>query len=615
MNSQKVTFLSFLGGLCVALSPSLLMASTIDVDSGPGGCTLVDAIKSANDNMATGSCIAGEAAPVVDVIQLPMGVTINMSAVEHSGFSDMGLPEVVEDLMIQGNGATLDGQGVLGFLAVEGAALTVNELSMVNGGSSVAVFAFQAAVTLNKVVIQDSSGAVVSLTSDLTIRDSSLINNGAYDYGVIEQLGNSANSLILERVQMSNDLSNYAGVNSSTYTKIDRSRIQGFGNFALSSSNVMEVLNSTIDHNGFGISSSGDILIVNTTISDIPNQALALSGTGAVRNTTIANTVHPFSGDSGVITASHVIISNNVTGCTAPFHSLGHNLQFDTGAPGGCGFVLASDVDEQDPGLLPLADNGGPTPTREITAAAAINAGAASCGVTQDQRGAPRPAGSNCDIGAYETGDAHIAVDPVSYDFGPVTVGDESSTIVMVKNAGNEATQVEALLQGDVAHFAIVNYLPGDFPITLKAQESVDVEVKFTPMSAGALSSDIVVNAASGVPLTTYVSLTGLGVAVSVPVDEQIVAILALCESCIADNELMGDGPGKSAKGRLKAWKNKLESVGSFIELGDYVSACDQLDSVVERSDGLDSPPDFVKGACVPDLNEALMQLRTDLGC
>ena len=62
----------------------------------------------------------------------------------------------------------------------------------------------------------------------------------------------------------------------------------------------------------------------------------------------------------------------------------------------------SGDLPKFDPGLGPLADNGGPTQTHALLDdSPAINAGdAASCPLT-DQRGQKRSDGK-CDIGAYE---------------------------------------------------------------------------------------------------------------------------------------------------------------------------------------------------------------------
>jgi hypothetical protein len=59
-------------------------------------------------------------------------------------------------------------------------------------------------------------------------------------------------------------------------------------------------------------------------------------------------------------------------------------------------------LNNTDPKLGPLADNGGPTPTHALIGSPAIDAADSSSCPSTDQRGAPRPSGLACDIGAYE---------------------------------------------------------------------------------------------------------------------------------------------------------------------------------------------------------------------
>ena len=89
---------------------------------------------------------------------------------------------------------------------------------------------------------------------------------------------------------------------------------------------------------------------------------------------------------------------------TPPIHSLGHNLDGD----GSCLPTPATgDQTNATPGLGPLADNGGPTMTHALLPGSpALDAWTAGCpGPDTDQRGAVRPQGAACDIGAYEVGD------------------------------------------------------------------------------------------------------------------------------------------------------------------------------------------------------------------
>ena len=85
--------------------------------------------------------------------------------------------------------------------------------------------------------------------------------------------------------------------------------------------------------------------------------------------------------------------------------SFGSNLE----SPGDtCGFNLSSDRPSiADPALAPLADNGGPTPTR-LPFVGSLARDFANCALAVDQRGAARPfdggGGLLCDAGAVEAG-------------------------------------------------------------------------------------------------------------------------------------------------------------------------------------------------------------------
>jgi hypothetical protein len=68
--------------------------------------------------------------------------------------------------------------------------------------------------------------------------------------------------------------------------------------------------------------------------------------------------------------------------------------------------ALPADTLQGDPGLLPLADNGGPTRTQALAPdSQAIDAGNDYFGLDYDQRGVgfARVSGTRADIGAYES--------------------------------------------------------------------------------------------------------------------------------------------------------------------------------------------------------------------
>jgi hypothetical protein len=104
------------------------------------------------------------------------------------------------------------------------------------------------------------------------------------------------------------------------------------------------------------------------------------------------------------------ILANNTGGnCHGTLNSRGYNLSSDNS----CSFDGAGDLNNTDPELGPLQNNGGPTDTMALLPGSpAIDAGnPGGCTDSQghllktDQRGMPRPDKedpSGCDIGAYE---------------------------------------------------------------------------------------------------------------------------------------------------------------------------------------------------------------------
>ncbi len=143
-----------------------------------------------------------------------------------------------------------------------------------------------------------------------------------------------------------------------------------------------------------GVVSAGVLSVSNSTIANnhIDPSASALGGD---------NLTSLSDGSSLTVLnlAGTIVAGAPGANCGGPIISGGHNLDSD----GTCGLHALSDVNGLDPGLLALADNGGPTDTRALASSSrAIDAGGAQCGAT-DQRGTARPAGGACDIGAFES--------------------------------------------------------------------------------------------------------------------------------------------------------------------------------------------------------------------
>jgi peptidyl-prolyl cis-trans isomerase SurA len=176
---------------------------------------------------------------------------------------------------------------------------------------------------------------------------------------------------------------------------------------------VLKVVGSLVlnnQENGIDNSDSGTVFCVNTTVQGNGENGIYVSdGRLNAANCTITdNRKHGVQNKDGEAIAQNSILSGNQSNCAGSITSRGYNLSNDAS----CSFAETGDLKDQQPLLANLAPNGGPTWTRApLDGAPTIDAGSPDgcmdpiTGVllTTDQRGARRPGGDRCDIGAYET--------------------------------------------------------------------------------------------------------------------------------------------------------------------------------------------------------------------
>jgi len=200
----------------------------------------------------------------------------------------------------------------------------------------------------------------------------------------------------------------------------------GSGGGILNTGGTLTLTNSTVSSNatrleGGGITNRGTTTLLNSTVSG--NSAADGFGGGIYNNftgkltllnsTVSRNSAADGSGggisNAGVAQLQNTIVANSLSGgnCSGvAITSLGHNLSSD----GSCAFAEAGDLNNTDPMLGPLANNGGPTQTHALLPGSpAIDAGSSDCPPpATDQRGVSRPqdgdggAGAVCDVGAFE---------------------------------------------------------------------------------------------------------------------------------------------------------------------------------------------------------------------
>jgi fibronectin-binding autotransporter adhesin len=150
------------------------------------------------------------------------------------------------------------------------------------------------------------------------------------------------------------------------------------------------------DSYGGGIyNTSGSVALTNCTLSGnsalgTPPAGSGTNGVGYGGNIYQAGTMELI---ETIVTAG---VSNNAQGTLT---DLGYNISSDAS----CAFSGPGSLNNTDPKLAPLANNGGLTETMAISLGSpAIDAGISLPGITTDQRGVPRPFGPEPDIGAYE---------------------------------------------------------------------------------------------------------------------------------------------------------------------------------------------------------------------
>jgi len=201
--------------------------------------------------------------------------------------------------------------------------------------------------------------------------------------------------------------------------------------------NRLTIANGWISGSGGAIDNKGEITVLNSTFTNnsatIAGGAInsILSGTVAITNSTFYSNSATFGG--GIYSNSFVTISNStfsdnrasITG--GAIHSAGTMVLYNTivansVSGGNCaGFVTdggnnlkwnpnsgCASIPGADPRLAPFGNYGGATQTMALLPGSAAIDGMIyntpnGCPST-DQRGAFRPLGTRCDIGAYESG-------------------------------------------------------------------------------------------------------------------------------------------------------------------------------------------------------------------
>lgn len=330
--------------LALPLSPATIVVS--------GGCTLADAISSANTDSAVGSCAAGSGA---DIVRLTSDLMLTA-----------GLPSVTTEISVEGGGFTVARDPVAPefrfFRVNTGGKLTVSDATLTGGSAD--------------------AGGAISNDGILTLVNSTLSNNSAGIFGGAIYSGF------------------YGKVNIVDSSLIDNNSFGGLFSYA----SEITISGSTISGNSFDgvvvFYGSDPVTITNSTISGNGLHGVHTIGgpdyVAVIRaeNTTFYNhsrqMYHEFY--SLVAIKDNIFADPGGDPCNGEFFiDEGGNVDGNGSCAGG---VTLTGFDPS------LADNGGPTRTHALLAGSSAIDAASGCGFAVDQRGFGRDA--DCDSGAFE---------------------------------------------------------------------------------------------------------------------------------------------------------------------------------------------------------------------
>jgi CSLREA domain-containing protein len=493
-----------------ARAGSIAVTTTADQLNTSPPCSLREAIRSANSDTSFGGCAAGSGA---DTINLPAGtyqLGIANSVDPDENLALTGDLDVVSNITIVGSGAavtTIDGNGTLlldrVFDVSAAATAGFEKLTIRNGNTPVSAagggaISNDGRVTFrNSILVANMAGAGGGAVSNGAAAvsdffDSAISGNVAGGSGGGVRNGSGASSSFINTTINGNTahvggggISN-DGVAAFRNATVSGNIAGGRGGGIFNGTPVATATftNTTISGNtaqgeGGGVSngSGATATMVNSTVSGnrtsdfgggVHGGATSLSNSTVTLNT--ADSDANGTGDGGGVALTSLTMKNSViagnvdaspppavvaSDCQAVVASQGYNL---IGIDAGCSIMpgsgdkIGSAALPLDPGLAPLRNYGGPTPTHALLASsharnsgspAVAETGGDSC-TAVDQRGVPRPQSSRCDIGAYEyTSCLKAVVDRVGTS-GNDSLGGTKGPDVFLGLGGNDRINARA---------------------------------------------------------------------------------------------------------------------------------------------------------------------------
>lgn len=419
--------------------------------SGDGGGILSEGVLSLTDCVVQGNTAKGGGGGIANAASI---LTVTGSFIQNNHAN-----QTVGSGGPGGIGGGIETTG--GLLTVDSSAVCGNTVtgggrSGVGGG----IYSTSTTVVRNRSTINNNSAPTAAgidneSPSRLTITDSAVSGNTATDvFGGIFNAGDL--TITRSTISGNTDGRGAGGIDNESVAAssparmtMDMSTISGnSGGISLAIYFAATITNSTISGNnastvggggsGYGITASfisqpssftSTATLTNDTISgnDVYGLSVDRRGTTITHVTFALNGADISLGLYGMVTARNSVLAPTSGGrpnCSRAITSGDYNL--DSGTT--CGLNQPHDLNSTPSTIGPLANNGGPTQTHALMAGSiAIDyvpaADGCRFGIATDQRGAGRPQGVACDIGAYEFIPPPPTITSVSPNGGPMTGG------------------------------------------------------------------------------------------------------------------------------------------------------------------------------------------------
>ena len=341
---------------------------------------------------------------------------------------------ISEEVTIDGAGQAVvfDGNDATRLFEIaDGARLALNNLTLqharVNpdfggaiinngGGLEVTAVTFSGNDAIRGGAIYNDGGTVEVNTSSFSGNEASL-GGAIYNIGMLSVARSSFSANI---VFIGGGIYNQTGtltVTQSSFTDNNAFNAGGIQNVGTAQITASTFSGNHVDRNGGAIYNNGTLTLTNSTLSgnsaESAGGALYNDGAGTglatVQNSTLSGNSANFNGgaiwsNNGTVNLAATILANSTTppsggNCAGTaFVSQGENLSDDDS----CNLNETGDLEDTDPLLGPLADNGGLTPTLLPQSSSPAIDASSSCPTSVDQRGLTRPLGNQCDIGSVE---------------------------------------------------------------------------------------------------------------------------------------------------------------------------------------------------------------------